>query len=57
MLLHVMPPNMINNEWECVHERKDEECIGNPSVEDLKSLVGDSCEQCNPIRLSRSCTA
>lgn len=39
MLLHIMPPNMKHNEWKCVQEREDKEGIGDPSMEDLKSLV------------------
>lgn len=39
MFLHVVPVDVIYNERERVHERKDEERIGNPSVEDLESLV------------------
>jgi len=44
MLLHVVPMNMVDNEGECVHECKDEEGVGNPSVEDLESLMRDSRE-------------
>jgi hypothetical protein len=39
MVLHVMPLNVVDNEGERVHECQDKEGIGNPSVEDLKSLV------------------
>ena len=56
VVLHVMPPDVVHNEWECVQERKDKEGIGNPSVEDLKSLVRDSRKQCDPVRLTRRCT-
>ena len=56
VFLHVMPPNVVHNEWECVQERKDEKGIGYPSVEDLKSLMRNSREQCDPVRLGRGCT-
>lgn len=56
MILHVMPPNVVHNEWECVQERKDKEGVRDPSVEDLKLLVRNSSEQCDPVRLTRSCT-
>lgn len=55
MMLHVMPPDVVYNEWECVQERKDKKGVGNPSMEDLKPLVRNSGEQCNPISLARSC--
>jgi hypothetical protein len=56
MGLHVMRPNVEHNEWECMQERKDKEGIGNPSVENLKSLVRNSREQCDPVRLTGGCT-
>jgi hypothetical protein len=56
MGLHVMPPNVVHNEWEGVQKREDKKGIGNPSVKDLKSFVRDSREKCNPVRLSRRCT-
>lgn len=55
MVLHVMELDMIYDEWECVHESKDKKSIGNPSVEDLESLVRDSRQQCDPIRLACGC--
>jgi hypothetical protein len=56
MRLHVMPPNVVHNEWERVQKGQDKEGIGDPSVEYLKSLVRHSCEQCDPVRLTRCCT-
>lgn len=56
MRLHVVPPNVVHDEWKCVQERKEKEGIGDPSVEDLKSLVGNSGQQCDPIRLCCGCT-
>lgn len=56
MVLHVMPPNVVHNKWKCMQERKDKEGIGNPSVENLKSFMRNSCEQCDPVRLGRGCT-
>jgi hypothetical protein len=56
VMLHIMPPNMVYDEWKGVQESKDKEGIGYPSVENLKSLVGDASKQCNPIRFARSCT-
>lgn len=56
MMLHIMPSYVVHNERKGVQQCEDKEGIGNPSVEDLKFLVRDSCEQCDPIRLTRSCT-
>jgi hypothetical protein len=44
MLLHIVPVDMVYNERERVHERQDEEDIGDPSVEDLESLMRNSCD-------------
>ena len=41
---HVMKPDVVHNEWERVHERKEEKGIGDPSVENLQFLVGNSSE-------------
>jgi hypothetical protein len=54
--LHIMKSNMIDNERESVDQREDEEGVGGPAVEDLKSFVGDTCEESDPIGLARSCT-
>lgn len=56
MVLHVLKPDVVYDEWECVHESKDKKGIGNPSVEDLEFLVRNSCQQCDPIRLACGCT-
>jgi hypothetical protein len=42
MALHVMPVNVIDNEGKCVHEGEDKEGVGDPSMEDLESLVRNS---------------
>lgn len=55
VVLHVIKPDVIYNEWECVHECKHEKRIGNPSVKDLESLVRNSRKQCDPIRFACGC--
>lgn len=56
MRLHIMPPNVVHNEWKGMQERKDKKGIGYPSVKDLESLIRNSGKQCNPICLARSGT-
>lgn len=48
-----MEPDVVDDEWEGVHERKEEEGISGPSVEHLELLMGNSCEKRDPVRLSR----
>lgn len=50
MLLHIVPVDVVYDERERVHEGKDKEGIGNPSVEDLESLVRNACEERDPVR-------
>lgn len=57
VLLHVMPPNMVHNKRESVHEREDKEGVRNPPVENLKFLMRNSREQGDPIGLAGGCTA
>jgi hypothetical protein len=52
-----MPVNVIHNKGECMHERKNEESIGDPSVKDLKPLMRNTRKECDPIRLARRCTS
>jgi hypothetical protein len=56
MLLHIVPVDVVYDERERVHEGKDKEGIGNPSVEDLESLVRNACEERDPVRFTRRCT-
>lgn len=51
-----MEPDVIDDEWEGVHERKDEEGIGYPSVEYLELLMRDAREERDPVRLRRGRT-
>jgi hypothetical protein len=53
--LHIMEPDVIDDEWEGVHKRKKEEGIGGPSVEHLEPLMRNSSEERDPIRLGCSC--
>lgn len=39
MGFHVMPMDMVYNEWECVQKGENEEGIRNPSMENLQSFV------------------
>lgn len=48
-----MKPDVIDDKWEGVHERKEEEGIGGPSVEHLELLMGNSREERDPVCLSR----
>ena len=50
---HIMEPDVKDDEWESVHERKEEEGIGDPSVEQLQLLMRNSREERNPVRLTR----
>jgi hypothetical protein len=51
VLFHIVKVNMIHDKRKCMKERKDEESIRNPSVEDLQSLVGYASTQRNPVGL------
>lgn len=52
---HIMKPDMIDNEGKSMHKCQEEKGIGRPAMEDLKPLVRNSCEKCDPIRLACSC--
>jgi hypothetical protein len=39
MEFHIMPMDMVHDEWERVQERQKKESIRDPAVEDLQSLV------------------
>jgi hypothetical protein len=56
LFFHVMPTNVVHDEGECMQERQDKESVGNPSVENLKSLVRNSREKRDPVCLTRGCT-
>lgn len=51
-----MPVYMINDEGERMNERKNEEGVGDPSVEYLQPLVRNAGEERDPVRLARRCT-
>lgn len=36
---HIMPVDMVDDEWKGVHQCQNEKGIGSPSVEDLKVLM------------------
>jgi|SRR5690242_18010804 len=54
---HIVEMDVIHNEWESVHQCKEEEGISGPSVEHLDLLVRYSCAECDPISFARSSTA
>jgi hypothetical protein len=39
MLLHIMPPDVVYNEWKGVQKSEDEEGVGDPTVKYLESFV------------------
>lgn len=50
---HIMEPDVVDDEWKGMHERKEEEGIGGPSVEHLEPLMRNSREERDPVRLGR----
>ena len=56
MLFHIMPVDVVHNERKRVQEGENEKSVRDPSVEDLKSLMGDASEQSDPVRLACCCT-
>jgi hypothetical protein len=49
---HVVPPDMVYDEGEGVHERKKEKGVCCPSVEDLNLLMRGSRDESDPVRLA-----
>jgi hypothetical protein len=55
VIFHVMPVDVIHNEWECMQKSQDKEGISNPSMKHLELFVRHSGHQGNPIGLGCSC--
>lgn len=51
MRLHIMPVDVVHDEGKGVQQGKNEEGIGDPSVEDLEPFMGHSRQQCDPVCL------
>lgn len=54
---HIVPSDVVDNEWECMHEGEKEEHVRDPAMQHLELFVGDSCEERDPIGLTCSRTA
>ena len=53
---HVVESYVIDDEGESVDQGEDEEGVGGPAMEDLESLVGNTCKKRDPIGLGRGGT-
>lgn len=55
-MLHIVPMDVVYDEGKCVHKRKNEKGVCNPSMKYLKSFIRYSGDQCDPIRFARRST-